>query len=90
MNCIRYSIEIKGSFELIGVCFAAIFRCLVNDAHRIQIEAGASKWGRPGVVDDSVFAIALRIECVDASYHVYDSDISNFVYSNVAHHRYIL
>ena len=89
MDRIRSCIEIKGSLGLIGVCFAGVCCHLVNDAHRIQIKARASKWGRPGVVDNSVFAVALRVEGVDASYHVYNSDIANFVDANVAHHGQI-
>lgn len=89
MNCVGSGVERKDFIDLIGICFATICCGLVDYAHRIQIEAGASEWGRPGVVDDSVFAIALRIEGVDASHHVYNSDISNFIGSDIAHHSQI-
>ena len=87
MDRIRTGIEIKGSLGLIGVYSAGVSCHLMNDAHRIQVEAGASKWGRPGIVDDSVFTIALRVKCINASQYIYNSDIANFVGSDVAHHR---
>ena len=89
MDRIRTGIEIKGSLGLIGIYSAVVSCHLMNDAHRIQVEAGASKWGRPGVVDDSVFAIALRVKCINASYHINNSDISNFIGSDIAHHSQI-
>ena len=87
MDRIRTGIEIKGSLGLIGVCSAGVCCHLMNDAHRIQVEAGASEWGRPWIVDDSVFTIALRVEGIGVSHHVNNSDIANFVGSDVAHHR---
>lgn len=87
MDGIRIGIEIKGSLGLIGIYSPGVSCHLMNDAHRIQVEAGASKWGRPGVVDNSVFAVALRVKGVDASHHINNSDVSNFVGSDVAHHR---
>ena len=70
MNCIGSGIEIEGTVDFVRMVFAAHGCRLVDNAHRVQIEAGASKWGRPGVVDDSVFAVTLGIEGVDASHHV--------------------
>ena len=87
MDRIRIGIEIKGSLGLIGMYSAGVSCHLMNDAHRIQVEAGASEWGRPWIVDNSVFAVALRVKGVDASHHINNSDVSNFVGSDVAHHR---
>ena len=90
MDRIRTGIEIKGSLGLIGIYSAVVSCHLMNDAHRIQVEAGASKWGGPWIVDDSVFAVALCVKCVDASHHINNSDVSNFIGYDVAHHGQIL
>ena len=89
MNCIGSGIEIEWTVDFVRMVFVAHICRLVDHAYGIQIESGASKWGRPGVVDDSVFAIALRIEGVDASHHINNSDISNFVGPDIAHHGQI-